>query len=527
MDVGSNKSRKDTRAVVSLVARYRSPSTFEYVEEACTDVSLGGMFIQSLDPAPAGTLLKLECETDSSGEQIRGVARVVWLRRDPNEYGSAGMGVKFVKLEPGSKETITRVVQELAAAGVRAASISTPPEARKTTSQRYHASSSQPTANGVPTPTPSAVPSKAVDLEPYRETEPPPESQSKPPDEASGGSKRKKRVVSSSTNPRRSRPNAMWVVFGLGLVLLIAALGTAIGRRGDDSPAEAEAASPNDEAAGDQEAARAESPSEVAVAAPTGEAQEQDAPQGAEPNEGRQAEPGIAEAAPEPPPAEATPAPSSATNAPLAAVKPAEDAPRPAHAETPLPPSAAEGADPTRAIPAHDTASPPPAAAMDPAVQAVQPPPASDAPAFMLGAPETPATPATPSPAPAPAEPEKKEEPAPSPSAPASPTSAPATQPTSNRTGVATADLPYIITFVTRPVAATVTIDEQKITAPGDIDLGRMPARIKVSAQKEGFASTSIWLDRTEFTRSGDALRRKVYLTLPPLSAATNAPKPK
>ena len=43
----------------------------------------------------------------------------------------------------------------------------------------------------------------------------------------------------------------------------------------------------------------------------------------------------------------------------------------------------------------------------------------------------------------------------------------------------------------------------------------------------QGFAPTSIWLDRTEFARSGDALRRRVYLTLPPLSAASSAPKPK
>jgi hypothetical protein len=130
MDVGSNKSRKDARAVVSLVARYRSPSTFEYVQEGCCDVSVGGMFIQSPDPAAPGTLLKLECEADKDGNRIRGVARVVWLRREANEYGPSGMGVKFVKLETGSKEIITRIVEQLAAAGVEAQSISSAPEAR-------------------------------------------------------------------------------------------------------------------------------------------------------------------------------------------------------------------------------------------------------------------------------------------------------------------------------------------------------------------------------------------------------------
>src|SRR5262245_21453543 len=102
------------RAVVSLVARYRSPTTFEYASEVCSEVSVGGMFIKSVAPAPAGTLLKLECESDLSKEaQIRGVARVVWQRRESNEHGPAGMGVKFVKLEAGSRELIESIVQRL------------------------------------------------------------------------------------------------------------------------------------------------------------------------------------------------------------------------------------------------------------------------------------------------------------------------------------------------------------------------------------------------------------------------------
>jgi len=121
MDQGLNKSRKDTRAVVTLTARYRSPNSFEFLQDTCCDVSLGGMFIRSQTPAPAGTLLKLECETDdeSGGGVIRGIGRVVWLRSEADEYGPSGMGVKFVKLEPGSSEVITRMVQDLTDAGMQ------------------------------------------------------------------------------------------------------------------------------------------------------------------------------------------------------------------------------------------------------------------------------------------------------------------------------------------------------------------------------------------------------------------------
>ena len=62
------------------------------------------MFIASRHPAPAGTLLKLECEGEHHA--MRGVARVVWLRHADGPEGPAGMGVKFVRLEAGAREAI-------------------------------------------------------------------------------------------------------------------------------------------------------------------------------------------------------------------------------------------------------------------------------------------------------------------------------------------------------------------------------------------------------------------------------------
>lgn len=109
------KVRKNPRAQVSLVARYRSPTAFEYVEEECHDLSLGGMFIRSLAPAPAGTLIKLECDVAGGSRTIRGVARVVWLRDSSGNGQPAGMGVKFIKLDPGARDAIKAILDELVA----------------------------------------------------------------------------------------------------------------------------------------------------------------------------------------------------------------------------------------------------------------------------------------------------------------------------------------------------------------------------------------------------------------------------
>ncbi|MBN1653985.1 MAG: PilZ domain-containing protein [Deltaproteobacteria bacterium] len=106
------KTRKSERALVSIVARYRSPLFFEYVNERCYDLSQGGMFIKSSNPVNPGTLLKLECVVNDGPEKIRGVARVVWVRRADLAQGPAGMGVKFIKLEPGSEKLIERIIEK-------------------------------------------------------------------------------------------------------------------------------------------------------------------------------------------------------------------------------------------------------------------------------------------------------------------------------------------------------------------------------------------------------------------------------
>lgn len=509
MDVGSNKSRKDTRAVVSLVARYRSPSTFEYVQEACCDVSVGGMFIKSADPAAAGTLLKLECEAHSGAEKIRGVARVVWLRRDANEYGPSGMGVKFVKLEPGSRETITRIVQELSAAGVEPQSMSSAPESRGKP-PGVHAASARPAipsaaqqalvpvaamvADAAPAQAAEpAAPRRAAEAEveadrvDMRTSAPPspplPERRisDTPPARDSYVQPQlvdaapRSAVETRSSLPPSSRPPAAvpkpsgglrigWLVaVALAAVLVYLLAKRETHSQGDTTPA----------------------PAAEVVASPM----------------------------PEPPPAAVPPPPAAAET-----TAPAEPAPAPANDSPTAEPAPA--APPTQAAPAAeqakaDTAQPTEAAPENkPAEPAADTTP--DAPAASDPKPEAPAA----ADAKPPTAAERAASTPPSAAAPAQ-AAIPADRPP-----LANGQLPYVLSFITRPIGATVTVGEQTVVAPGDMDLGAMPPRVKVTAQKEGFENTSAWLDRqTEFVKSGNAMRRRVYLTLQPLKPGAEAPK--
>jgi molecular chaperone DnaK len=442
--VGSNKSRKDMRAVVSLVARYRSPTTFEYANESCSDVSVGGMFILSAAPAPAGTLLKLECDTDSGNSEakIRGVARVVWLRRESSEHGPAGMGVKFVKLEAGSRELIDTIVQRLAEAGVQARSVSAAPEHRLAAAAGGGTASFAPAAPASPSPVklvPSTPPGAADGRElPHRgepaaapDDEEPVATESWPQpappvvdDMLIGAGSAANNVAdltddsrpslgaTGSSRPPAPKPSRFGWKFWVGAIVLILIAIAIADRRG----------------LGPQTPVTPETHVSDTTPAPS---------------------------APVPPPSAASPTPAPPLAEPAAAPEPAAAAPQPKAAE----PAPAPEAKPTAA--AAPEAKPAPAAPSGAT---------SEAPSGVTSSPIFPSVPGQPD---------------------------------------------YVVDFVSQPNTATVTIDEKTtLVTPATINLGAMPDKIKVTAKKPGFKSSSIWMRRDGFELKAGVLKRRAVITL-------------
>ena len=625
MDVGTNKTRKDTRAVVSLVARYRSPNTFEYVEEACCDVSLGGMFIRSKDPAAAGTLLKLECES-GVGEHIRGVARVVWLRAQQNEYGPSGMGVKFVKLDPESRDLITRLVQELAEAGIEAPSMSSAPEHRgKPPTSR--GTSSTPAAAEPPPPPPRP---KAAEISATRPlssspprndvavfhrasdraaaTPPPPPPSSSRPSPHPGMSSRpapsnallahtkvepleidstprdselaplqalgrdlappqevgrdlaplqamvRSARVSSAPPAEERSGRAFWLVAGAVVALgaIVALLSMRAAREPEpgelqanaDSTAVVEAptegtegtmnradpaptADPGAEGAGAQPsdpgtelAARPEGPADqladpeqVAAALPA-----------AANDDVAQAQVGTPEAtAPSAQVAEPGATSEGAVVGESDSAGPSATAPQPsAAAQTTQPdqPNAPTGTGTAQPSAAAQTTQPAQANARTQPSPTATTPGTLPPPVVRIVPADQASPPSAAGPSSAPAAPKEN----------AAPSGTAAAVSTQNK--VAPPPLPpgeiaRVITFTSRPSGASVFVADQTVTTPGELNLGAMPARIRVTAQKEGFESSTIWINNTtEFQKVGGVMKREVHFVLralptPPEAAAT------
>jgi Tfp pilus assembly protein PilZ len=460
---------------VALTARYRSPATFEYVQDACCDVSVGGMFIKSDTPAAAGTLIKLECETDSDGAKIRGVARVVWLRREPNEHGPTGMGVKFVKLESGSKEVISRLVQKLADAGIEPRSISAPPEGN----------TAQQPARPAATSTPSAKP-----------------------------------LAPSVTTAATSKTTAAIAATSKTTTATTATAATA---------AVARAVAP------EPAAALRTAPAEVATPQPTASHAPESVSEAAHPEAPAQMQMPVAiapreAAAPAGKPAIAADATTDSTPPRprsrgavrvwigllvavliLVAIIFADDVPNGSSlTATPNDNSASTQVPAISPIEQGGPSAPAPSAQQASAEKATSETIAANEPS-----PARPAIETAPSAAPG-----QAAEPAPTAQ------SAAAAGPGVGATQAAEPEIPYVIEFVSRPDGATITVGEQSLVTPGELNLGAMPNRVKVIATKAGYQPSSAWVYRTDFKRVDGVLRRRVYMMLPVEQPAAKAPQP-
>jgi hypothetical protein len=111
--IAVNDSRKEDRLPVALVMRYREPTMLEAREGQCQNVSLSGMCILTQKPSPRGALIRFECVSGAQVEGIRGTGRVVWQRAKSDARGPAGMGVRFVRLEPGCAEALESLIEQL------------------------------------------------------------------------------------------------------------------------------------------------------------------------------------------------------------------------------------------------------------------------------------------------------------------------------------------------------------------------------------------------------------------------------
>ena len=88
----------------------------QFLERHGRDISEGGMFLESPAPPPLGTRLRFLIQPAGGMGLLRGLAEVAWRREtDKGLDRPAGMGLRFLSMNPEGQELIRRMVAERAA----------------------------------------------------------------------------------------------------------------------------------------------------------------------------------------------------------------------------------------------------------------------------------------------------------------------------------------------------------------------------------------------------------------------------
>jgi uncharacterized protein (TIGR02266 family) len=98
-------------ATVRVRLRYSDLDTF--VERFAPNVTRGGIFLASRSPRVEGEIFRFEVQLSTGVVALAGEGKVIWVK----PYDAAepqkphGMGLQFVQIDPGCRETLTRILQ--------------------------------------------------------------------------------------------------------------------------------------------------------------------------------------------------------------------------------------------------------------------------------------------------------------------------------------------------------------------------------------------------------------------------------
>ena len=97
---------------------FRVPRFENFVTEYSANISATGIFVRTQEPLDPGTDLSLEFKVADDWKLIRGRGRVIWVRsKDEGPDAPAGMGIRFLEMDPQSRRLIHWMVDKHAREG--------------------------------------------------------------------------------------------------------------------------------------------------------------------------------------------------------------------------------------------------------------------------------------------------------------------------------------------------------------------------------------------------------------------------
>jgi uncharacterized protein (TIGR02266 family) len=112
MPEGSDNKRRASRLQHELPVAYRSVGSF--LTDWATDISQGGMFINTRSPLPVGTEVKILIQLPMIESPVGLSGRVTRVAEFDNQANVVpGMGIQFTDIDPSKREQLEALVKRL------------------------------------------------------------------------------------------------------------------------------------------------------------------------------------------------------------------------------------------------------------------------------------------------------------------------------------------------------------------------------------------------------------------------------
>ncbi|MBN2525686.1 MAG: TIGR02266 family protein, partial [Deltaproteobacteria bacterium] len=103
-----NDTPREKTAAIRATLKY--PSIEAFVQRYAQNISKYGVFFKTSKPKPVGTSIKFELQIADGTKVLRGMGEVSWIRETDEGGAPAGMGIKFLKLDATSRDTVKKVL---------------------------------------------------------------------------------------------------------------------------------------------------------------------------------------------------------------------------------------------------------------------------------------------------------------------------------------------------------------------------------------------------------------------------------
>jgi type IV pilus assembly protein PilZ len=110
-----SENRQHERAPIRLQLNYRDATGGNFLLQQATNISDGGIFIETEHPLPVGAHLLVRFQPPSSSDELELDGEVMWINAwvEGGENLNPGMGIRFKNVSDEDRATIASIVKAI------------------------------------------------------------------------------------------------------------------------------------------------------------------------------------------------------------------------------------------------------------------------------------------------------------------------------------------------------------------------------------------------------------------------------